>query len=189
MADGLLEGLTAAQVAAVVSDGSPLCILAAAGAGKTRVLTRRIAYRTATGENDPRHVLALTFTRKAAGELQHRLSSLGVRDTTAAGTFHSLASAQLQRWWADRRQHPPTLLDRKARLLGPLAASRPGLASVPLADLAGQIEWAKAEPRRSRRVPRGGRSRRAQTPTGRDGGGGSRSLRSIRARETSAGPG
>lgn len=136
-ADGLLEALTTAQLAAVVSDGSPLCILAAAGAGKTRVLTRRIVYRVATSQNDARHVLALTFTRKAAGELQHRLRSLGLREATAAGTFHSLATAQLQRWWADRRQDAPTLLDRKSRLLGPLAASRGSLASVPLADLAG----------------------------------------------------
>ena len=70
----LLEGLTARQIEAVVTDGAPLAIIAGAGSGKTRVLTRRIAYRVATGDIDPRHVLALTFTRKAAGELRSRLA-------------------------------------------------------------------------------------------------------------------
>jgi DNA helicase-2/ATP-dependent DNA helicase PcrA len=131
-------------MAAVTSEATPLCILASAGAGKTRVLTRRIAYRVAVGSASAQHTLALTFTRKAAGELQDRLSKLGLRERPAAGTFHSLASAQLQRWWSDRRQTPPALLERKGRLLGPLAGSRPGLANVPLAELAGHIEWAKA---------------------------------------------
>ena len=68
---------------------TPLCILASAGAGKTRVLTRRIAYRARTGSADPRHTLALTFTRKAAGELQDRLRQLGLREQVSAGTFHA----------------------------------------------------------------------------------------------------
>ena len=140
----LLSGLTASQRAAVVSEAQPLCIVASAGAGKTRVLTRRIAYRCRTGAADASHTLALTFTRKAAGELQHRLAGLGLRDGVAAGTFHSHAAAQLQRWWADRRQSPPTLLDRKSRILGPLLAERTALSSVPLADVASLIEWAKA---------------------------------------------
>src|SRR5581483_11602023 len=124
----ILEGLTPAQRAAVESEAAPLCILAAAGAGKTRVLTRRMAYRVATGSASAKHSLALTFTRKAAGELQHRLRDLGLREEVTAGTFHSVASGQLQMWWSDRRQPAPSLLDRKARLLAPLASSRPGLA-------------------------------------------------------------
>ncbi|MHB8504304.1 MAG: UvrD-helicase domain-containing protein, partial [Acidimicrobiales bacterium] len=112
-AEALLGDLTDTQRDAVVSDGTPLCVLAAAGAGKTRVLTRRIAYRSLTGTADPGHVLALTFTRKAAGELSGRLAALGLRDQVAAGTFHAVAAAQLRRWWADRGQTPPALLDRK----------------------------------------------------------------------------
>lgn len=139
----LLEGLTGPQRAAVVSGAAPLCIVAAAGAGKTRVLTRRIAFRCRTGSADASHTLALTFTRKAAGEMQHRLAALGLRDGVAAGTFHSHAAAQLQRWWADRRQAAPTLLDRKSRLLGPIVDGR-AAASVPLSEVAGLIEWAKA---------------------------------------------
>lgn len=139
----LLEGLNEAQLSAVVSTAQPLCILAGAGSGKTRVLTRRIAHRVATEEVEARHVLALTFTRKAASELNHRLRALGLRDTVAAGTFHGVAYAQLRARWADRGITPPSLLDRKvgfvARLLPP-ALSQQGRAL----DVVSEIEWAKA---------------------------------------------
>ncbi|CAN5779493.1 ATP-dependent DNA helicase UvrD2 [soil metagenome] len=142
----LLEGLTERQAEAVASTGAPLCILAGAGSGKTRVLTRRIAYRVATETADPRHILALTFTRKAAFELGRRLDALGVRDRVSAGTFHALAYAQLRRWWADNDRREPTLLERKAgvlaRLLGAESAGTRG--KVQPADLAAEIEWAKA---------------------------------------------
>src|SRR5690606_31666890 len=83
--EALLDGLDDAQRLAVTSTALPLVILAPAGSGKTRVLTRRIAYRVATGDNDARHVLALTFTRKAAGELTDRLVRLGLRREATAG--------------------------------------------------------------------------------------------------------
>ena len=142
----LLDGLTERQAEAVATPGSPLCILAGAGSGKTRVLTRRIAYRVAAGTAEPRHVLALTFTRKAASELGRRLEALGVRDRVTAGTFHGLAYAQLRRWWADNDRREPTLLDRKAGLLARLLSgeSAAARAKVQPADLAGEIEWAKA---------------------------------------------
>jgi DNA helicase-2/ATP-dependent DNA helicase PcrA len=144
-AERLLEGLTEAQAAAVTSDGAPLCILAGAGSGKTRVLTRRIAWRVATGSADPRHVLALTFTRKAAGELRTRLGQLGVREGVAAGTFHAVAYAQLRQRWADRDETPPTILERKVGLLARLLGPRSGRdAAVQPIDLATEIEWAKA---------------------------------------------
>src|SRR5438552_3309765 len=141
-AHALLEGLDPAQRDAVTSDAAPLCILAGAGSGKTRALTRRIAYRIATGSAEAEHVLALTFTRKAAGELGSRLGALGVRHRVAAGTFHAIAYARLRSRWADRDERPPALLDRKVRLLAPLLGRH--RASVQPADLAGEIEWAKA---------------------------------------------
>jgi DNA helicase-2/ATP-dependent DNA helicase PcrA len=141
----LLAGLTDAQRHAVTTDAAPVCIIAAAGSGKTRVLTRRVAFRVLRGEADPRHVLVLTFTRKAAGELRERLHQLGLRDEVTAGTFHAIAAAQLRRWWRDRGQRPPALLERKARLLGPLVADRPALRGVAVAELAGHLEWAKAQ--------------------------------------------
>ena len=142
--DELLAGLNPAQQEAVVSDAAPLCILAGAGSGKTRVLTRRIAWRVAQGTALAPHVLALTFTRRAAAELGSRLSHLGVREQVAAGTFHAVAYGQLRRLWADRGERPPALLDRKVRLLASLLPP-PGRGGSPeAADVAGEIEWAKS---------------------------------------------
>jgi DNA helicase-2/ATP-dependent DNA helicase PcrA len=140
----VLADLSVAQLRAVTSDASPLCILAGAGAGKTRVLTRRIAYRVATGSCDTDHLLALTFTRRAASELGQRLSALGVRQHATAGTFHSVATAQLRRWWADRGRQIPTLLEAPSRLVSELIAGRPALRSVPASELVAQLAWAKA---------------------------------------------
>jgi DNA helicase II / ATP-dependent DNA helicase PcrA len=143
----LLQGLNEAQQRAVVSPDLPLCILAGAGSGKTRVLTRRIAHRIAEGSAAPQHTLAITFTRKAAGELTKRLSALGVRDRVATGTFHSVAYNQLRQYWTEKGISAPTLTQSKLRILMPLVAQRgstgPGAALQP-ADLASEIEWAKA---------------------------------------------
>jgi DNA helicase-2/ATP-dependent DNA helicase PcrA len=138
--DDLLDGLNDAQRLAVTTEAAPLCIVAGAGSGKTRVLTRRIAYRSLSGEVDARHVLAVTFTRKAAGELRTRLARLGLRDEVTAGTFHALAYAQLRRLWAERGRPPPTLLESKVRLLARILPRGRFIA----ADVAGEIEWAKA---------------------------------------------
>ncbi|MCX7620127.1 MAG: ATP-dependent DNA helicase UvrD2 [Acidimicrobiales bacterium] len=150
----LLVGLNDAQREAVTTAAAPLRVLAGAGSGKTRVLTHRVAYRAATGDLDPRRVLALTFTRKAASQLSSRLRNLGLRDAVATGTFHAVAYAQLRRRWADTGITPPTLLDRKvgfvARLLPPRSsrsgssASRgPDPATLAFA-VTSEIEWAKA---------------------------------------------
>jgi DNA helicase II / ATP-dependent DNA helicase PcrA len=143
--EALLEGLDEVQRLAVTSTAQPLVVLAPAGSGKTRVLTRRIAHRVAVGETDPRHVLALTFTRKAAGELTERLGRLGLRADATAGTFHGVAWGCLRARWADQGRTAPTLLDRKARVLRDLVPRGAGkdLRSA-TADLASEIEWAKA---------------------------------------------
>ena len=135
----LLDDLNEPQRAAVTSEAAPLCILAGAGSGKTRVITRRIGHRVITGSADPRHVLALTFTRKAAGELNSRLRALGLRDTVAAGTFHSIAYAQLRSRWADHGIKPPDLLERKVGFVAKLTPAK-----VQAVDIVGEIEWAKA---------------------------------------------
>jgi DNA helicase-2/ATP-dependent DNA helicase PcrA len=140
----LLGDLTASQRRAVGTPSTTVCVLASAGAGKTRVLTRRIGYRVMSSSADANHVLAITFTRKAAGELRIRLAGLGLADAVTAGTFHSIALSQLRRWWADRRTPEPALLQSKTRLLAELTASRPGLQTVGMGELAGQVEWAKA---------------------------------------------
>jgi len=136
--------LTPSQHQAVTTPAATVCVLASAGAGKTRVLTRRVGYRVASGTATAEHTLAITFTRKAAGELHDRLATLGLAAPVTGGTFHSLARGQLRRWWADRGAPEPALLTRKGRLLGELVAGRPGLQDASIADLASQLEWAKA---------------------------------------------
>jgi DNA helicase-2/ATP-dependent DNA helicase PcrA len=143
MADPLLDDLDASQRAAVTSPAAPLAVLAPAGAGKTRVLTRRIAYRLREGDAAARHVLAVTFTRQAAAELVDRLARLGVEAELTAGTFHALALAQLRRRAAEQGRTAPTVLASKARILAPISGGGRGSHAL-VADLAAEIEWAKA---------------------------------------------
>lgn len=143
-ADHLLADLDDSQRAAVVSPAAPLAILAPAGSGKTRVLTRRIAWQAAEGNIKASHTLAVTFTRKAAGELRERLARLDVDGRVTAGTMHSLALAQLRRRAADRNRGFPKLLERKAPILGPLLGGRGARLAEAVTEIASEIEWAKA---------------------------------------------
>lgn len=146
-ADPLLEGCTPAQVEAITSEAAPLVVMAGAGSGKTRVLTHRIAWQVRAGRADPGHVLALTFTRKAAGELRSRLAGLGLPSGVQAGTFHAIAFSELHRRWADTGVTAPALLDRKvplvARALGRSGLGAKGRETLVL-DVTSEIEWAKA---------------------------------------------
>jgi len=87
----LVEGLNEPQRLAVVHRGSPLLVVAGAGSGKTRVLTRRIAHLIATGDARPSEILAITFTNKAAAEMRSRLAELVGPQAAAmwVSTFHS----------------------------------------------------------------------------------------------------
>src|SRR6476659_6492053 len=69
-ADDLLAGLNEPQRAAVVHEGTPLLVVAGAGSGKTRVLTRRIAWLVSERKAHPGSILAITFTNKAAAEMK-----------------------------------------------------------------------------------------------------------------------
>lgn len=90
-ADRLLEGLNPPQAEAVRHEGSPLLVVAGAGSGKTRVLTRRIAWLIAVRKAHPGSILAITFTNKAAAEMKERVTELvGNRARVMwVSTFHS----------------------------------------------------------------------------------------------------
>src|SRR5881398_2757598 len=95
----LLEGLNEPQRAAVVHEGMPLLVVAGAGSGKTRVLTRRIAWLVSQRKAHPGSVLAITFTNKAAAEMKERVEDLVGRRARAAWvmTFHAACGRILRR--------------------------------------------------------------------------------------------
>ena len=96
--DALLEGLTGPQREAVVHRGGPLLVVAGAGSGKTRVLTRRIAHLLATGDARAFEVMAITFTNKAADEMRRRVVELVGPEADAmwVSTFHSACLRMLR---------------------------------------------------------------------------------------------
>jgi uncharacterized protein (TIGR00375 family) len=89
---GLLDRLDAMQRVAASAPGGPLLIVAGPGTGKTRTLTHRIAYLCAELGVFPERCLAITFTRRAAGELRERLDALlgDMGEDITVGTFHSV---------------------------------------------------------------------------------------------------
>lgn len=141
------------QRAAVLAPRGPVCVLAGAGTGKTRTITRRIAHLVADGHVAAGQVLAVTFTQRAAGEMRGRLRALAQQSgaevntgAVQAMTFHAAARRQLQYFWprvvGDTRWQ---LMDSKFAVVAQ-AANRAGVSTSTddVRDLAGEIEWAKA---------------------------------------------
>jgi DNA helicase II / ATP-dependent DNA helicase PcrA len=145
----IIDDLDDEQREAVLAARGPLCVLAGAGTGKTRTITRRIAHLVASGHVAPGQVLAVTFTSRAAGEMRARLRALDDGAGTAsvqAMTFHAAARRQLSYFWPRVVGNTGwELLDTKFAVVAQ-SANRAGLqaSTDDVRDLAGEIEWAKA---------------------------------------------
>lgn len=147
--DRLLGDLDDEQREAVLAPRGPVCVLAGAGTGKTRTITRRIAHLVTAGHVAPGQVLAVTFTQRAAGEMRGRLRALDEGAGTGAvqaQTFHAAARRQLSYFWPRVVGNTDwQLMDSKFAVVAQ-AANRGGLPTGTdnVRDLAGEIEWAKA---------------------------------------------
>lgn len=142
-----LAGLNADQLSAVLYWGGPLIIVAGPGSGKTRVITHRIAHRIAVDGIAPRRLLGLTFTNRAAGEMQQRIDTLvGPDAAIRLGTFHSVCSALLRRH-AHRigyRRDFRLLSPRESRaMLRSIVESFPSGSPAPMTAVAGAIAAVK----------------------------------------------
>ena len=148
--EAVLAALDPEQREVALATRGPVCVLAGAGTGKTRAIAHRIAYGVRIGVVNPRHVLAVTFTTRAAGELRGRLRQLagaagGGMEQVQARTFHAAALRQLSHFWPRTvGGRPPAVLDSKLGLLTEMARELRVDAGLPeLRDAAGEIEWAK----------------------------------------------
>jgi DNA helicase II / ATP-dependent DNA helicase PcrA len=148
--EAVLAALDPEQRQVALATTGPVCVLAGAGTGKTRAVAHRIAYAALTGVVDPAHVLAVTFTTRAAGEMRARLVQLagtgGGLERVQARTFHSAALRQLVHFWpATVGGRPPAVLASKVGLLAEAARGlRVSAGAAELRDVASEIEWAKA---------------------------------------------
>ena len=165
----VLAALDPEQRQVALATTGPVCVLAGAGTGKTRAVAHRIAYAALTGVVDPAHVLAVTFTTRAAGELRARLVQLagtgGGLERVQARTFHSAALRQLVHFWpATVGGRPPAVLASKVNLLAEAARGlRVSAGAAELRDVASEIEWAKASQVRPDDYP-GASAKAARTP-------------------------
>lgn len=141
----VLDGLDPEQRRVVLAPVGPVCVLAGAGTGKTRAITRRIAYQVVSGQLAADQVLTVTFTARAAGELRTRLRQLGAPGVQAR-TFHAAALRQLGYFWPQAMGgSAPQLVSSKARIVAQAArAARVALPGAALRDVTAEIEWAKS---------------------------------------------
>ena len=144
-ADAILAALDPEQREVAAAPLGPMRVIAGAGTGKTRAITHRIAYGVRAGVYAGPHVLALTFTARAAGEMRTRLRDLGVSGVQAR-TFHAAALRQLHFFWPAVVGGPaPEIMASKAAAVAEASGRlRLRLSRDELRDAAAEIEWAKA---------------------------------------------
>ena len=149
-AESLLEGLTDAQTEAVTHGDGPLLVVAGPGSGKTRVITHRAGHlaRTVT---DAYHILAITFTNKAAAEMAERMARLAVGRGVTCSTFHSFC-ARLLRIHAERAGIEPNFSifdtsDQLAAMKQAIERADLSAENFPPAKVLGKISRAKNDMR------------------------------------------
>lgn len=133
------------QLEAATAPRGPVCIIAGAGTGKTRTITHRIAHLVDGGFVNPDHVLAVTFTNRAASEMRERLAMMNV-PRVQAKTFHAAAMRQLQYFWSTYAGDIGWKLENKTFGLVANAARQVGAetSTDKIRDMLGEINWAKS---------------------------------------------
>jgi DNA helicase II / ATP-dependent DNA helicase PcrA len=171
--EAVLAALDPEQQEVALATRGPVCVLAGAGTGKTRAIAHRIAYGVRIGVVNPRHVLAVTFTTRAAGELRGRLRQLAGSAGTGmeqvqARTFHAAALRQLNHFWPRTvGGRPPRVLDSKLALLTEVARElRLHIDPAQVRDTAAEIEWAKVSQVRPQDYPAAAAPARRLPPLG-----------------------
>jgi DNA helicase II / ATP-dependent DNA helicase PcrA len=170
VADAVLDSLDPEQREVASTPSGPMCVLAGAGTGKTRAVTHRIAYGVLTGALHPAHVLAVTFTARAAGEMRTRLRDLGVGGVQAR-TFHAAALRQLHYFWPQAvGGAAPEVMPHKASAVAEAGGRlRLRLDGPAVRDVAAEIEWAKVSMLEAEQYPGAVRAARREPPAGLDG--------------------
>ncbi len=144
-----LADLDDEQRAAAQATTGPVCIVAGAGTGKTRTVTHRLAYAARAGAIDPLAALAVTHSRKAAGELGERMRQLGVAGVDAR-TFHSAALWVARHQWGftGRPEPAPNVLGEREEwrlwrdCVRDVAGHEPDTAEV--RDVVDEVAWARS---------------------------------------------
>jgi DNA helicase II / ATP-dependent DNA helicase PcrA len=145
----LLEDLDEEQRAAALEVVGPVCIVAGAGTGKTRTVTYRLAHAIHSGAVEAGRALAITHSRKAAGELSERLGQLGV-GAVEARTFHAAGLRVARQYWARTGRpelSPRVLSEGEAWRMwrdSLRAATRRDPGNLMVRDLIDEVGWARS---------------------------------------------
>lgn len=168
-AEAVLDDLDPEQREVAANPVGPMVVRAGAGTGKTRAITHRIAYAALAGIHDPRHVLAVTFTARAAGEMRTRVRQLGVSGAQAR-TFHAAALRQLHYFWPQAiGGAAPEVLASKAGIVAEAAGRlRMRFDRTAIRDLTAEIEWAKVGMWSPETYPAAARAARREPPAALD---------------------
>lgn len=138
----MLSGLDPDQLAAVTAPPGVVVVRAGAGSGKTRVLTRRIAWRAQQGSADAERTLAITFTKQAATEMRTRLVRFELDGRPTIGTFHAVGLRLLSQRADDTRRAKPLVVTNRGAIVSSVLDGGTKGASVPA--VLNAIDWAHA---------------------------------------------